>query len=101
MSLGAESSGMVVSTVQVSVRDGEGGAGGGEVRKAVAAGASGAGGAERKAGERMPAGPVARRSLAWAVSSCGLEWDAPERRAAGNYSPRTVSRIFSASIAAV
>jgi len=29
-------------------------------------------------GGRMPGGPVARSRLAWAASSCGLEWDAPE-----------------------
>ena len=90
-----------MSTVQVSVGDGAGGERGGEVRKAVAAGASGAGGADRDAGERMPGGPVARSSLAWAASSCGLEREAPERRAAENHSPWTVSRILSASMAAV
>ena len=40
-------------------------------------------------------------SLARAASSCGLEWEAPERRGAANHSPRTVSRILWASMAAV
>jgi len=92
---------MVVSTVHVSEGDGAGGAVGVVVRKAVTAGASGAGGADREAGERMLGGPVARRSLTRAASSCGLEWEASERRGAANHSPRTVSRILSASMAAV
>ena len=71
------------------------------VRKAVAAGASGPGGAERDARERMPGGPMARNSLALGASLCGLEWDAPEMRGTASHSPRVVSRIFSASMAAV
>jgi len=59
---------MVVSIVQVSAGEGAGAVGGEEVRKAVAGGVAGAGGAEREAGERMPGGPVARRSFAWAAS---------------------------------
>jgi len=91
---------MVLSTVQVSLGDGAGGAGGGEVRKAVVAGAPGVGGAKRDAGERMSSGSVARSILAWAASSCASECDAPGMRGAANQSPRPVSRILSASMVA-
>jgi len=100
-SLGAESSGLVVSPVEVSKGEAAGGAVGVGVRNAVTTTASKEGGAEGEAGEWMPGGPVARTSWAWAASSFGLEWEAPEMRGAANHSPRTVSRILSAGMAAV
>jgi len=92
---------MVASTVQGSVGDGAGGAGGSEVKKAVAAGASVASGADRDAEERIPGGTVTRSRLVLAERSCGLEWEAPERRGKADHSPRTVSRFLSTSMAAV
>jgi len=93
---------VVVSTVQLSVAEGRGTSEAGvEARKAVAGGTGAAPRGESPAGVQMLGGPVARSSLAWAASSWGSEWAAPARSGAENHWPRTVSKIFSASMAAV
>ena len=61
----------------------------------------GGGEVESEAEERIPGGPVARRSLERAARSCGSECLAAEMREAANHSPRTVSMILSASMSAV
>jgi len=79
------------------------GAGSAEVaRKAELVGLEvGGGEGESKVGERIPGGPLARRSLARAARSCGSECLAAEMREVANHSPRTVSMILSASMSAV
>jgi len=90
--------GVSTSTVQVSserestaMGDGEG-----EAWKAEAWGWVKEAREER---ERIPGGPVASKSLAWAGRARGSGGDEPAIREAENHSPRTDSRIFPARIA--